>query len=232
MMTYSRIPVLITITHIFLAVWLSALAGRTIYRSKLALAPSSATRHREPLRKGHVKTFSILAGVSLLAAFFFSVTYAGLSYRVWAAERGVELPQEYVKLVVSLYQSYELTMSSFFGEKGGFRGGEHPGRVHIVRWLSDTPFYRDALEIVSEKARYSWWGQQISLGLVSWSLFLAVEGQRRKISNLWVFLALSQLVNLSYAQNMFFVALLLTPVPLPGNVKEITRGEMGVTSSR
>lgn len=48
-------------------------------------------------------------------------------------------------------------MASVFGDKGALRGGEHPGRLQIVRWLSDTPLYRDALEIVAEKARYFWW---------------------------------------------------------------------------
>lgn len=59
-------------------------------------------------------------------------------------------------------------------------------------------------------------------------MYLAVEGQRRKIPNLWAFLALAQLVSLSYAQNLFFVAVLLTPVPLPVNVQDTTRN----TSSR
>jgi hypothetical protein len=112
------------------------------------------------------------------------------------------------------------------------RGGEHPGRLHLTRWLNDTPFYRDILEIVAEKNRTFWWGQQVNLGLVSWSVYLAVEGRRRNISNLWTFLALAQLVNLSYAQNLFFVAVLLTPVPLPENVREITRDSVPATSSR
>ncbi|CAG8974374.1 hypothetical protein HYALB_00010625 [Hymenoscyphus albidus] len=150
----------------------------------------------------------------MFSAGFFGLKYATLSYRVWAAERGVVLP------------------ITLFGDDGAFRPGEHPGRVHIVRWLSDTPFYRDALEIVSEKQRHFWWGQQANLGLTAWSMFVAIEGRRRKISNLWVFLALSQLINLSFAQNLFFIAVLLTPVPLPGNVKDITRDSMGVTSNR
>lgn len=119
-----------------------------------------------------------------------------------------------------------LILCSFFGDYGAFRGGEHPGRLHVFKWLSDTSFYLDVLEIVAEKARYFWWSQQISLGLVSWSFYLAVEGQRRKIPYLWAFLSLSQLVSLSYAQNLFFLAILLTPVPLPGNVKELTRSSI------
>lgn len=101
--------------------------------------------------------------------------------------------------------------------------------MHIVRWLNDTPFYRDALEVVAEKARYFWWGQQVNLGLVSWSMYLAIEGRRRKIPHLWSFLALAQLVNLSYAQNLFFVAVLLTPVPLPDNVGDFVRRPAGIS---
>jgi hypothetical protein len=95
--------------------------------------------------------------------------------------------------------------------------------MHIARWLNDTPFYYDSLEIVAEKARYFWWGQQVNLALVSWSLYLAIEGRRRKIRHLWSFLALAHLVNLSYAQNLFFLAVLLTPVPLPDNAGEFFR---------
>ncbi|KAH9222803.1 hypothetical protein DL95DRAFT_144726 [Leptodontidium sp. 2 PMI_412] len=210
----SYIPTAVVGAHIFSIVYLSLVAGRTIYRSYLALPPSSATRHREPLRRGYVQTFSILSLISLITAGFFGVKFGVLSYRVWATERGVELPE------------------SLFGDKGAFRAGEHPGRFHLVRWLNDTPLYRDSLEIVAEKARHFWWGQQVNLGLISWSTYLALEGQRRKISNLWAFLALAQLVNLSYAQNLFFVAVLLTPVPLPQNVRELTRASVPVTSSR
>ena len=84
---------------------------------------------------------------------------------------------------------------------------------------------------MAEKARYYWWGQQVDLALVSWSMYLAIEGQRRKISNLWAFAALAQLVNLSYAKNLFFVAVLLTPVPLPDNIRDLTRISVPATSS-
>lgn len=92
-----------------------------------------------------------------------------------------------------------------------------------IRWLGDTPIYQDAFEIVAEKARRFWWGQQIDLAVVPWSIFMAVEGHRRGISNLLSFLALAHLVNLSFAQNAFFVVLILTPVPLPEKVLPSTR---------
>lgn len=87
--------------------------------------------------------------------------------------------------------------------------------VQKIRWLSDTPIYQDALEIVAEKARRFWWGQQIDLALIPWSVLLTLEGTRRRIPHLFAFQCLAHLVSLSYAQNLFFVALLLTPAPLP-----------------
>jgi len=84
------------------------------------------------------------------------------------------------------------------------------------RWLTDTALYRDAVEIVAEKTRRFWWGQQIDLSMVSWTLFLAIEGYRRRIPFLGAYLSLAHLVSLSFAQNMFYLTLLLTPAPLPG----------------
>lgn len=219
------------ISHICATGYISLIAARSIYRSYIALPPSSATRHREPLRKGHVQTFSILALVSLAFAGYYASRFASLSYRVWATERGIELPNGYEKLLC-IMNPKKLTLCSFFGDKGALRGGEHPGRLQVVRWLNDTPFYRDALEIATEKSRHFWWVQQVSLGLISWSLYVAIEGQRRNISNLWSFVVLSQLVGLSYAQNLFFIAILLTPVPLPENVRELTRTSIPGTSNR
>jgi len=222
---HSYIPTGIVATHVFTVGYLSVVVLRTIYRSYIALPPSSATRFREPLRQGYVHAFSLLAFVSLATATYFGVRFGSLSYRVWATERGIGLPDEFV--TPSTFMGIRADdKCSLFGDSGALRGGEHPGRLQVVQWLNDTPLYRDALEIVAEKARYFWWGQQINLALISWSTYLAIEGQRRKISNLWAFLALAQLVNVSCAQNLFFITVLLTPVPLPGNVRDLTRSSV------
>lgn len=108
-----------------------------------------------------------------------------------------------------------------------FTDTTHPNATELaiyrIRWLADTPIYQDAFEIVAEKARRLWWGQQIDLALVPWSVLLAIEGMRRKIPNLFAFLCLAHLVNLSFAQNLFYVALLLTPTPLPAVETPSTR---------
>jgi hypothetical protein len=89
--------------------------------------------------------------------------------------------------------------------------------------LNDTPIYYDALEIVSEKARCFWWGQQVDLATIAWGIQLDIEGRRRNIPHLWAFMTIAQIVNLSFAQNLFYIAMLLTPIPLSRNIRELAR---------
>lgn len=111
-----------------------------------------------------------------------------------------------------------LTMACrFYGDEGFWPFEENSTRVHLGRWVTDTPFYLDGFEILAEKARRFWWGQQLELGLIPWNLFLAIEGRRRNIPLLWCYAILGQVVSLSFGQNLFFLALLLTPSPLPPN---------------
>jgi len=93
--------------------------------------------------------------------------------------------------------------------------GDSSTPLYIRRWLSDTAVYQDAAEVVAEKSRRHWWGQQIDVAKISWALLLAIEGRRRGIPFLWAYLSLAHLVNLSFAQNLFYLAMLLTPAPIP-----------------
>ncbi|EHA52920.1 hypothetical protein MGG_05185 [Pyricularia oryzae 70-15] len=190
------VPLVATISHATLAVALTAIVGRGLYFSYKSLSPTQSTRPRLANRERLVPVFSALAALSLALAARSTSQYASISYSKWADERGID--------------------------SGGWLPYLTGGNLR--RWLYDTPVYRDALEIVAEKARRFWWAQQADLGLVSWALLLSIEGHRRRIPHLWAYLALSQLVNLSYAQNLFYVALLLTPVPL---ADEGNRGDQG-----
>ncbi|KAH6998449.1 hypothetical protein BKA56DRAFT_26935 [Ilyonectria sp. MPI-CAGE-AT-0026] len=184
-------------SHLLVAVYVMVQAGRSLHRAYRGLGPSQDTRERISRRKTLLPIFAGLALFSLIRAVYGSASYAVLSYKVWASDSGVELP------------------TRFYGDKGIFPFGENATRVHILQWLSDTPIYLDAFEIIAEKARRFWWGQQLDLGLVSWTMLLAIEGRRRNIPLLWCYQLLGQLVSLAFAQNVFFVALLLTPSPLP-----------------
>ncbi|KAH8164660.1 hypothetical protein CIB48_g3590 [Xylaria polymorpha] len=169
----------------------------SLYTSYKLLGPVSSTRSRTHQRRRFVPVFLVLAVTALSVATYHSVKSAILSYDTWAYEHGLDLTQR------------------LLGEDGNYiTDGKTLTERHIANWLSDTLVYNDVLEIVAEKTRRFWWGQQVDLGTTAFSLMLATEGRRRNIPLLTAFLALAHLVNLSFAQNLFFLALLLAPSPL------------------
>ncbi|OLN81684.1 hypothetical protein CCHL11_05500 [Colletotrichum chlorophyti] len=216
--------------HALAVAYLGVAVGQSLYKSYWHLPPNQGTRARLVRRSTLAPIFAGLAVVSLSLAGYWTLSYAKLSYRVWADQRGVEAPVRFVHLGFrTLFASYS-PVASFYGDHGVLSyGSENATQVYLGRWLTDTPVYSDALEIIAEKARRVWWGQQVELATVSWSLLLAIEGRRRHIPNVWAYLALAHLVNLSFAQNLFYLALLLTPTPLtagPGTHSNTTLGRL------
>ncbi|KAI1335113.1 hypothetical protein F5Y15DRAFT_398921 [Xylariaceae sp. FL0016] len=67
---------------------------------------------------------------------------------------------------------------------------------------------------------------------MAFGLLLSIEGRRRKIPMLSSFMALAHLVNLSFAQNLFCLALLLTPSPLPSGDEDLELPVVPLPSSR
>ncbi|KAI1180145.1 hypothetical protein F4777DRAFT_363342 [Nemania sp. FL0916] len=190
-------PLILAAGHLSAVVYLAYTVGISLYTSLKALGPASNTRFRIEQRKKFVPIFLGLAVTTFSIATYYDIKFATLSYNTWAYEHGLDLTQR------------------LFGEdEKVFPDSQDSGRLYIAHWLSDTPIYYDALEIVAEKARRFWWGQQIDLGTTAFSLMLATDGRRHRVPLLTAFLALAHLVNLSFAQNLYFLALLLTPYPL------------------
>ncbi|KAK8082535.1 hypothetical protein PG996_001316 [Apiospora saccharicola] len=193
----SYVPLGVASAHLSLVVYLSYAVGTSLYTSYKSQSPSQRTRQRVSRRVKLAPIFVGLAAAALSLATYTTVRYAALSYRAWADHRGYALPQRW------------------FGDGGLVPDTSNSTELYVAHWLSDTPVYFDAFEIIAEKARRFWWGQQIDLATVAWSMLLAIEGRRRRIPLLPAFMALAYLVNLSYAQNLFYLALLLTPAPIP-----------------
>ncbi|RYO81344.1 hypothetical protein DL766_004495 [Monosporascus sp. MC13-8B] len=189
----------VTGAHLTSVVYLTYAVGVSLYTSYRSLAPAQDTRSGRSQRFKLVPVFVALAVAAFSCAIYTSLNAASLSYRVWANRHGVELPDRLI------------------GEGGFFPSIYHSSQLYLAQWLSDTPIYYDALEIVAENARRFWWGQQVDLATTAFSLLLATEGRRRHIPMVTGFLALAHLVNLSFAQNLFYLALLLTPAPLPAD---------------
>lgn len=85
----------------------------------------------------------------------------------------------------------------------------------IPLWLADTPLFRTAWEAVIDTPHAWWWSQQIFFATEAWSLFLSIEGHRRRIPHLWAYMVVGQLMAISFASNLFFCAVLLFPRAAP-----------------
>ncbi|KAI2612106.1 uncharacterized protein GGS25DRAFT_106215 [Hypoxylon fragiforme] len=192
-------PLAVVGTHLVSVIYLTYAITVSLYTSYKSIGPAQDTRSRLAQRKKLVPAFLGLAVAALCLATYTSTTSAVLSYQTWASEHGLDKPEKFIP-------EDEVLLS---------QNSSKINLAYVAQWLSDTPVYSDILEIVTEKARRFWWGQQIDLATVAFSTLLSIEGRRRNVLLTAAFLTLAHLVNLSYAQNLFYLALLLTPSPLP-----------------
>lgn len=167
-----------------------------LYKSYKALPPSQDTRSRQSNREKHVRAHTLLAIAALATSCYHTLDYAFLSYRVWAQEMGHEVP-----VLRTL-------------------GWDIGSQYHIGRWWKDTNLLQDAWEIVIDRSRRYWWAEQHLLGTASWAMFVGIEGRRRNIHRLWAFILLAQFVSLSFAVNLFFLAILLSPMLAPSTAAD------------
>jgi hypothetical protein len=80
----------------------------------------------------------------------------------------------------------------------------------IWHWSTTSHLFTDFAEgLVQDSARF-FWAQSALLATLSTVIYMGTEGRQRQIPNLWTFFALSQILPISFAQNLFYIALLLT----------------------
>lgn len=81
----------------------------------------------------------------------------------------------------------------------------------IWQWSITSSLFQDFGEaIVVDSARF-FWVQSALLATLSVFYYMGVEGRLRGVPQLWSFFCLSQILPISFAQNLFYVALLLAP---------------------
>ncbi|KAK4500035.1 hypothetical protein PRZ48_008221 [Zasmidium cellare] len=81
----------------------------------------------------------------------------------------------------------------------------------IWQWSITSTLFRNFGEaIVQDEARFLW-TQSALMATMSVSIFMGAEGLRNRVPRLWAFFALSQILPISFAQNLFHIALLRSP---------------------
>ncbi|GAA6022399.1 hypothetical protein JCM11491_001578 [Sporobolomyces phaffii] len=94
--------------------------------------------------------------------------------------------------------------------------GVAPAAFETREWLTDVSLFHEAWHYVCATAARYWWSEQ----LMYWTtgplaILMSVEGRRRGVKLLWVYMLLGQIVAVSFAQSLFFAALALVPRVAP-----------------
>ncbi|KAN0062316.1 hypothetical protein ACQY0O_005198 [Thecaphora frezii] len=141
---------------------------------------------------------ALLAAASLASTWYYMFAYLAHSYQAYVARcylTSYPLPPPPPPLS---WQQPHLVVASL-----------HLRVLRISQWLSSLSLFEEAWMEVVRDANAWWWSSEICIVTVgSWVLFLRSEAKRLRIPHVWTFMALGQLVAISFAYNLFQLALL------------------------
>ncbi|KAH9028412.1 hypothetical protein EDB84DRAFT_1498475 [Lactarius hengduanensis] len=92
---------------------------------------------------------------------------------------------------------------------GVLKNGTEPmGLVRVANWLRSTALFEQAWTVVCDGPLRWWWSEQLCLFTVGfWTIFLQTKGKEHGVKHVWAYMLLGQLVAISVATNLFFLAL-------------------------
>lgn len=170
-------------SYIVAALGSTALVLRVIYKLP---GPSRSTQRNS--EQSMFIIFSALALVSFATLSYHMLNVLVSSYVQWAGVQHVILPLQ------------------FYGAKGILG----PQRTHLLLWewsTTSTLFQDFAEAIVATSARFTW--SYAALNMTFWNMaYMGVVGRAAQIPNLWAFFCLAEILPISFAQSLFYLALL------------------------
>ncbi|KAM0787537.1 hypothetical protein ACM66B_003608 [Microbotryomycetes sp. NB124-2] len=143
--------------------------------------------------------FALIAGLCVLTA-----------PQVVRHERITKLPVVLFGLlaIASLATTWRYMFKYFVWSKHDAAHQLGRSTISSREWLQAKSLFHEAWHHVCSTADKWWWSEQLCLWTVSgFTVFLAVEGHRRQVRHVWAFMLLGQVVAISFAQNLFMLAL-------------------------
>ncbi|KAF2497162.1 hypothetical protein BU16DRAFT_459109 [Lophium mytilinum] len=197
--TSNTLPIAIFSTQIALIASLTVVVLRTIRRAARTLPPPSSTRAQQTSRMRQVAVFATLAVLSLATVTYCTATWRIVSYLTWAQEGRFNIPGG--------------IWTSWYGTGASSDDAE---RWYLGSWLQDVGYLKEAEHLGLTVPSGAFWVDQELFGQAVAGLFMGIEGHRRNlpVSTTVSFVLLSQICSLSYALNLFFLAMIYTPIPL------------------
>jgi len=119
-----------------------------------------------------------------------------------------------VSLLHTWFYMFKFMKWSFLNHEDIFSGSEEVMLDRISSWLSHTALFEQAWVAVSFGCENWWWSEQLCLFTAcAWTIFLVTEGRRNGVKHLWAYMLLGQLVAISVASSLFYLALILSRTP-------------------
>ncbi|KAL2754104.1 hypothetical protein ACRALDRAFT_1069989 [Sodiomyces alcalophilus JCM 7366] len=160
---------------------------------------STSRRHAKKSSPRHpliILLFTLLAAFSLATTWYHMFRYFRWSYLDWA-------------------EVHLLPLGDLDPSAGPYFGA----------WLRDTSLFRQAWASTLETPPRAWWSLQIFGFCAHWSVLLALQARKRRIPRAWAFMLLGQVVAISFASNLFFLAVLLHDVADSPSDQDARKGE-------
>ncbi len=107
-----------------------------------SLSSSSTKKHQRSSHENKVQTFRALSKLSFAVLSYHMMSFLIYSYKAWALEQGIELPQK------------------FLGHDGLIDIQHGTTRICVWEWLTSSTLFRDFAEIICGSSARYWWTQQ------------------------------------------------------------------------
>jgi len=135
--------------------------------------------------------------------------------------RNVGNPQTLLYAVLALFSFAHTWYYMFKFLSWSFHNYERSAHVleqqllqRVINWLMNTELFEQAWYAVCQHTANWWWSEQLCIFTVgAWTIFLATEGWIYQVKHVWAYMLLGQLVAISVASNLFYLALTVAPSP-------------------
>ncbi|KAG7006849.1 hypothetical protein G7Y79_00012g031850 [Physcia stellaris] len=199
------VGVFIFTAYVISALFLTGFISTSLLHGYGSLTPVQKSRRSGELHLNGWLTLCIsLSVLSFSVLSYHMLAFLIVSYRSWAWEREILLP------------------SSLSGSSGIIGGliGQGQREILLWKWLTSSTLFGDfARDICDYWARY-WWTSAALMTTMRLSLWTGREGRRRRVPHLWAYFALGQILPISFAQNLFTIALFLATASAPLNASK------------
>ena len=153
---------------------------------------------------GKLRAMSFIAFLSFAALSFNMLSFLAGSFTNWASLRGIDLPFSSwsdVDLGQLWAARYKLFLISDADVSYVFS--------LLYAWLRESTLFLDFAREISGSEEGWWWSVAALSWSMGWCVFMTVEGTRRGVAGLGEFFALSQVLPISFTQNLFLVGLVI-----------------------